>query len=251
MSPARSASNSPCPQAPPVMWSQRALPNTDIIIKGEGLPLDSSRTSSTISVNGRLGGGAMGPVGAGGNPTRSFLQTKVGAKMLKQGRDQSQVLSQEVSGEPPRDKQNSSLKEEGGAEKQQEEEPLPIGGPGDSSSCNPQQRDSRSDSGFLDTFVEKKDQELFQRCREHLDSINQSTQQQQFINDEMRSQAEVRRYLVVVLFLCLLFLFLPVNVVFCCCCCCYYFYCLLLFFSPLTFGATPAECHGLPALSHV
>ena len=52
---------------------------------------------------------------------------------------------------------------------------------------------SGRDNALLDNIVEKRDQELFQECSEHLDAINQSTQLQQVINNEMRSQAEVRR----------------------------------------------------------
>lgn len=176
-------------QHPTIRWSQRALPASDIMVKGEGLYLDSSHNKSAshapsnVSVtNGKLGA-AVGSGGGSAGPTRSYLQTTIGAKMARTTKEQQGKQRLEVSGKSVGRDHNFSHGED--ADKGQQ--------PAQSASgCTSSWTwDSVCDNVALDPYVEKKDQEIFHQCREHLDAINLSTQLQQVINDEMRSQAEL------------------------------------------------------------
>ncbi|RUS81638.1 hypothetical protein EGW08_010601, partial [Elysia chlorotica] len=181
MSPPGPAPENPAPQ---VMWSQRTLPGLDIAVKGEGLNQDSSHNkapgpaSSTISTNCLLGGGP-----SEGVSTRSSIQPKIGAKFPTQSKDQSSL---QVFGKGVNSSQNES---HGPGEVLVE----PVGKFPAIDTFSKWSWDCGRSSTLIDSFVERRDRDLFQSCREHLDAINQSTQLQQLISDEMRSQAELDR----------------------------------------------------------
>ncbi|GFR86879.1 hypothetical protein ElyMa_006064100 [Elysia marginata] len=195
MSPSRSASDIPCSQAPPTMWSQRTLPGSDIIIKGEGMFLDFSQNKSTprapptISSNVRVVGGAS--VTSSASITRSYLQTKIGAKAKQDNKDETRLplppppeVSEVLGNSQGTDEISSRDGSVTGSLQHRKQPP-----PGSSNWT----WDSGRDNLLLDPWVDTADQTLFQQCREHLDAINQSTQLQQVVNDEMRSQAEVNK----------------------------------------------------------
>ncbi|GFN96187.1 hypothetical protein PoB_002269300 [Plakobranchus ocellatus] len=169
----KSGSDIPYLPPPPGKWSQRLWMRSDIIVEGEGLGMDSShnkttsRNSSNASAYDRFGAGGGG---RGGQPMRSYIQTKVGTKKPKREKAHNAT---EVN-------HNKGLEDKSSAQLDVQRKELNENWSWDNDAGNT----------FLDKFMDRTDKELYRQCREHLDAVNQCTQLQQAINDEMRTQAE-------------------------------------------------------------